>query len=49
MWAMNVKGGLVHGRDLTDSIMAQWILSGTRCLKLCGEALEQMSGVGTSP
>jgi len=47
MRAMKVKGGLTHGRGLTDSVLAQWILSGPKCIQLC-DTLEQISGVSSS-
>lgn len=47
MRAMKVKGGLTHGRGFTDSVLAQWILSGPGCVKLC-DALEKLSGAASS-
>ncbi|KAJ8882642.1 hypothetical protein PR048_014454 [Dryococelus australis] len=43
MHSMKVKCCLTHGYGFNDSVLTQWILSGSGCLKLCG-ALEKLFG-----
>jgi len=47
MRLLKVQGGLTHGRGVTDSQLAYFVLSFPGCLKLC-EAVERLTGVSTT-
>ncbi|KAJ8886827.1 hypothetical protein PR048_013039 [Dryococelus australis] len=45
--SMKVKGGLTSGRGFSENVFTQWILSGSRSLKLC-DALEKLCSISNT-